>query len=90
MDLRDKAKGVVVDVLVLRTPDLLTTFVNNCIQMRVSVSSLGIQGVGKEVGEEVEVDRVGFINGRRRLYSGGGDRGQVVKRWGQAPNDVFR
>ena len=32
-DPRDDAEGVAVDVLVLRTPDLLTSFVYNCIQM---------------------------------------------------------
>jgi len=30
-DLRDDAEGVAVDVLVLRTPDLLTSFVYNCV-----------------------------------------------------------
>src|SRR6266705_1610716 len=82
-DPRDDAEGVAVDVLVLRTPDLLTRFVNNCIQMRVSVSSLEARRFGKEVGEEGEVE------GGRRLYSGGGDGGRVAKRWGRAPNDIF-
>src|SRR6266704_3462105 len=71
------------DVLVLRTPDLLTSFVNNCIQMRVSVCNLEARGFGEEVGEEGEVE------GGRRLYGGGGDGGRVAERWGRAPNDVF-
>src|SRR6266705_279493 len=71
------------DVLVLRTPDLLTGFVNNCIQMRVSVCSLEARGFGKEVGEE------GKVEGGRRLYGGGGDGQRVTERWGRAPNDVF-
>src|SRR5712691_564075 len=82
-DPRDNAEGVAMDVLVLRTPDLLTGFVNNCIQMRVSVCNLEARGFGKEVGEEGEVE------GRRRLYGGSGDRGRVAERWGRAPNDVF-
>ncbi len=72
------------DVLVLRTPDLLARFVNNCIQMRVSVCNLEAWGFGKEVGEEGEVE------GGRRLYGGGGgDGGQVAERWGWAPNNIF-
>jgi len=82
-DPRDDAEGVAVDVLVLRTPDLLTRFVNNCIQVRVSVSSLEARGFGEEVGEEGEVE------GGRRLYGGGGDGGRVAERWGWAPNNVF-
>jgi len=78
-----------VDVLVLRTPDLLTTFVNNCIQVWVSVSNLDTGRLGEEVWEKGVVDEVGFIIGGRRLYGGGGDRGQVAERWGWAPNDVF-
>jgi len=84
-DPRDNAEGVAVDVLVLRTPDLLTGFVNNCIQMRVSVCNQEARGFGEEVGEEGEVE------GGRRLYSGGGgDGGRVVERWGWAPNNIFR
>ncbi len=82
-DPRDDAEGVAVDVLVLRTPDLLTGFVNNCIQMRVSVCNLEARWLGEEVGEEGEVE------GGRRLYGGGGDGGRVAERWGWAPNDVF-
>ena len=67
----------------MRTPDLLTGFVNNCIQMRVSVCSLEARGFGEEVGEEGEVE------GERRLYGGGGDGGRVAERWGRAPNDIF-
>ena len=40
--------------------------------------------------EKGEVDKVDFVVGGRRLYGGGSDRRQVAKRWGQAPNDVFR
>src|SRR6266581_8755164 len=79
----DDAEGVAMDVLVLRTPDLLTGFVNNCIQMRVSVCNLEARGFGEEVGEESEVE------GGRRLYGGGGDGGRVAERWGRAPNDIF-
>jgi len=79
-----------VDVLVLRTPDLLTSFVYNCVQMRVSVSSLEAQGFSEEVGEKGEVDKVVFIVGGRRLYGGGGNGGWVVERWGWAPNNIFR
>src|SRR6266581_1912748 len=82
-DPRDNAEGVAVDVLVLRTPNLLTGFVNNCIQMRVSVCNLEARRFGEEVGEE------GEIEGGRRLYGGGGDGGRVAERWGRAPNDVF-
>src|SRR5712691_72098 len=71
------------DVLVLRTPDLLTRFVNNCIQMQVSVCSLEARRFSEEVGEEGEVE------GGRRLYGSGGDGGRVAERWGRAPNDVF-
>ena len=89
MDPRDDAKGVAVDVLVLRTPDLLTMFVNNSIQMRVSVCNLGAQRFSEEVWEESEVDGVVFVGGGRRLYGGSGDGGRVAKRWGRAPNNVF-
>jgi len=71
------------DVLILRTPDLLTGLVNNCIQVRVSVRNLEARRFGEEVGEEGEVE------GGRRLYGGGGDGGRVAKRWGWAPNDIF-
>jgi len=77
------------DVLVLRTPDLLTAFVNNCIQMWVSVCNFGAWRGGEEVGEEGEIDKVVFVVGGRRLYGGGGDGGWVAERWGWAPNDVF-
>jgi len=77
-----------VDLLVLRTPNLLAAFINNCIQIRVSVSGLGTRGVSEEVGEKVNIDGVVFVGGRR-LYGGGGNRGRVAKRWGRAPNDVF-
>src|SRR6266705_7140400 len=81
-DPRDNAEGVAVDVLVLRTPNLLPSFVYNGIQMRVSVSSLEARGFGEEVGEE------GVVEGGRRLYGGGGDGGRVAERWGWAPNDI--
>ena len=42
----------------------------------------------KKVWKEVEVVE-DFVDGGRRLYSGGGDWGRVTKRWGWAPNDVF-
>src|SRR6266581_2177951 len=83
LDPRDNAEGVAMDVLVLRTPDLLTGFVNNCVQMRVSVCNVEARGFGEEVGEEGEVE------GGRRLYGGGGDGGRVTERWGWAPNNVF-
>jgi len=89
LDLRDNAEGVAVDVLVLRIPNLLTTFVNNCIQVWVSVSNFGAWGGGEEVWEKGEVDEVGFVVGGRRLYSGGSDGGWVVERWGWALNNVF-
>src|SRR6266581_6844318 len=82
-DPRDDAEGVAVDLLVLRTPNFLTGLVNNCIQVRVSVSNLEARWFGKEVGEE------GKIESGRRLYGGGGDGGRVTKRWGWAPNDIF-
>ena len=81
MDPRDDAKGVAVDILILRTPDLLTTFVNNCIQMWVSVCCFGTQRFGKEVWEEGVVDKVVVISGRR-LYGSGGNGGWVMERWG--------
>jgi len=77
------------DILVLGTPNLLTTFVNNCIQVRVSVCFLGTCRVSEEVWEKGEVDVVCIVNGGRRLYGGGGDGGWVTKRWGWAPNNVF-
>jgi len=80
LDPRDDAEGVAMDVLVLRTPDLLTVFVNNCIQMRVSVCNFSAWRGSKEVGEEVEIDKVGCVVGGRRLYSSGGDGGRVVER----------
>src|SRR6266581_3910314 len=83
-DPRDDAEGVAVDVLVLRTPNLLTRFVNNCIQMRVSVSNLEARRFGEEVGEE------GEIEGGRRLYGSSGDGGRVTERRGRAPNNIFR
>jgi len=86
---RDDTKWVAVDVLVLRTPNLLTTFVNNCVQMWVSVCCFGTCRVRKEVWEEGVVDLVGFVDSGRRLYSSGSDGGQVAKRWGWALNDVF-
>src|SRR6266581_7477329 len=81
---RDNAEGVAVDVLVLRTPDLLTRFVNNCIQVRVSVSNLETRRFVEKVGKEGEVE------GGRRLYGSGSDGGWVAKRWGWAPNNIFR
>ena len=77
------------DVLILRTPDLLTMFVNNCIQIWVSVRNFSAWRGSEEVWEEVEVNKVGFVVGGRRLYGGGGNGGWVVKRWGWAPNNVF-
>jgi len=88
LDLRDDAKGVVVDVLVLRTPDLLTTFINNCIQMWVSVCHFGARRLIEEVWEKGVVDEVVVISGRR-LYGGSSVGGWVTERWGWAPNDVF-
>jgi len=76
LDPRDDAEGVVVDVLILRTPNLPSTFVNNCVKMQVSIGRFGTRRVGKEVGEEGRVDLV-VVNGGRRLYGGGGDGGRV-------------
>jgi len=89
LDPRDDAEGVAVDVLVLRTPDLLTSFIYNCVQTRVSVSSLEARGFGKEVGKKGEVNKVVFVVGGRRLYGGGGNGGRVVERWGWALNNIF-
>ena len=88
MDLRDDAEGVAVDVLVLGAPNFLTSFVYNCIQVRVSVSFLGARRVGEEVSKDGEVDLV-VVDGGRRLYGGGSDGGRVAKRRGWAPNNVF-
>ena len=57
--------------------------------MRVSICFFGACGVGKEVGEEVDIDRVVLVVGGRRLYGGGGDGGRVAERRGWASNDVF-
>jgi len=89
LDPRDDAEGVAVDVLVLRTPNLLTTFVNNCVQIWVSVCHFSTRGVSEEVWEEVEVDLVDLVDGRSRLYGGGSDGRRVAKGWGWAPNNVF-
>ena len=88
MDPRDDAEGVAVDVLILRTPNLPSTFVNNCVKMRVSIGRFGTRGIGKEVGEDGRVDLV-IVDSGRRLYGGGGEGGRVAKRWGWAPNDIF-
>jgi len=79
LDPRDDAERVAVDVLVLRTPNFLTSFVNNCIQMRVGVSFFGARGVSEEVAKDGEVNLV-VVDGRRRLYGGGGDGGRVAER----------
>ena len=88
MDPRDDTKRVAVDVLVLGTPNLLTTFINNCIQMRVSVCLFSTRGVSEEVAKNGKVDFV-VVDSGRRLYRGGGDGGRVVERWGWALNNVF-
>ena len=79
MDLRDDTKRVAVDIFILGTPNLLTTFVNNCIQMWVSVCLFGAHGVSEEVAKDIEVDLI-VVNGGRRLYRGSSDGGWVVLR----------
>ena len=92
----DKMWGVVVEVLgmgnvseevlvhkfFLWAPDLFSTFVEDRVEVRVLLSSLNTRRRSKEVREESKVDVVGFIDNRRRLYSGCSDGG-----W--APNDIF-
>jgi len=88
LDPRDDTKGVAVDVLVLGAPNFPTSFVYNYIEMRVSVSPFNTRRVSEEVAKDGEVDLV-VVDGGRRLYRGGGDGGQVLERWGWAPNDIF-
>jgi len=54
----------------------------------VGVSFFGARRVSEEVAKDSEVDLV-VVDSGRRLYRGGGNRGQVVERRGWAPNDVF-
>jgi len=58
-------------------------------QQQVSVCHFGAHRVGEEVGKKGVVNKVSFIGSGRRLYSGGGDRGQVVELWGWALNNIF-
>ena len=88
MDPRDDAEGVAVNVLVLGTPNFLTSLVYNCVQMRVSVSFFGACRVSEEVAKDGKVDLI-VVDGGRRLYGGGGNGGRVAERWGWALNNIF-
>jgi len=88
LDPRDDTKGVTVDVFILGAPNFPTSFVYNCIEMRVSVSPFSTCRVSEEVAKDGEVNLV-VVDSGRRLYGGGGDGGRVSERWSWAPNDIF-
>ena len=67
----------------------MSVAMDDCVKVRVTLSSLNTRRRSEEVREEVEVDLKGFVVGGRRLYSGGGDGGWVAERRGRAPNNVF-
>jgi len=85
----DVGEEVAVDKLVLRAPNLPSLFVEDGVEVRVSRRRVSTQWGSEEVGEEVDIDEVGFVKGGRRLYGGGSDRRWVTERWGWAPNHVF-
>ena len=91
LDVGNVSEEVLVHKLFLWTPDLFSTFMKDCIKVRVLLSCLKTRWRSKEIGEEVNIDVVGFVkSGGRRLYGGGSDRGQwVAKRWGWALNNIF-
>jgi len=80
---RDIGEEIVVNKFVLQAPNLPSLFVEDGVEVWVSWRRVSAWRSSKEVGEEVDIE------GGRRLYSGGGDRGQVAERWGWAPNDIF-
>jgi len=85
----DIGEEVTVHEFVLWTPNLPSLVMEDGVEVGVSRSRVSTRRRSEKVGKEVEVDGVGFVNGGRRLYSGGGDGGWVAKRWGWAPDHVF-
>jgi len=89
VDARDVSEEVFAYKLFLGAPDVLSVAMDDCVKVRVTLSSLNTRRRSEEVREEVEVDLEGFVVGGRRLYGGGGDGGWVAERRGWAPNNVF-
>ena len=85
----DVGEEVPVNELVLWAPNLPSLFVEDGVEVWVSRRWVSTRWSSEEVGEEVDVGRIGVVGGGRRLYGGGGDRGWVVERRGWAPNDIF-
>ena len=88
VDARDVSKEVFAYKFFLWAPDSFPVAVDNGIEVWVTLSSPNTRWRSEEIREKVEVDLDGFIGGGRRLYSGGGDGGQIAERWGGAPDDV--
>jgi len=89
VDTRDVSEEVFAYKFFLWTPDGFPVAVDNGVEVRVMLSSPDTRRRSEEVREEVKVDLEGFVSGGRRLYGGSGDGGQIVERWGWAPNNVF-
>ena len=80
----DVGEEVAVDKLVLQAPNLPSLFVEDGVEVGMSQRWVSARWRSEKMREEIEVDEVGFVTGGKRLYGGGGDRGRVVERWGQA------
>jgi len=89
VDARDVSEEVFAYKFFLWTPDVLPVAMDDGVEVRVTLSSLNTRWHSEEVREEVEIDLEGFVGGGRRLYSGGGDGGRIMERWGGALNNVF-
>ncbi len=71
LDGGEKSKQIFAPIFLLGTPDFLTSFVDDSVEVGVSVSGSGTGGFFKEVREEGEVMEVRHQEGG--LYGGGGD-----------------
>ena len=81
MAARDVGEEVLPYELILWAPNFPSFIMEDGVEVRVSRRRVSARRHSKKVWKEVEV--VGdFVDGGRRLYSGGGD-------WGRAPNNVF-
>ena len=80
----DVGKEIAVHKLVLWAPNLPSLFVEDGVEVGVSRRWVSAWRRSEKVREKIAVDWVDFIDGGRRLYGGGGDRGWVAERWGQA------
>ena len=74
----DVSKEVLVYKFFLGAPDLFPSFVDDHIEVRMVPSFISTWWYCEEVGEEVKVDDIGFINSRRRLYGGSSDGGWAL------------